>query len=159
MKTYLAVLSLVLGLLLSYGIAWHLDSEEPAERPSRRLLSHKDDVAGASTDASTNAPLPDLETALNNALENAPSTARDTEPDRAPSPASSPIPTSPRECSGLSSQPTIGLSRDPNQDDCDEWPSTTASPSRNDPTSERKHDPRNALKDHRKNGPHHAPQE
>ena len=156
MKTYLAVLSLVLGLLLSYGIAWHLDSEEPAERPSRRLLSHKGDVAGASTDA----PPPDSETALETTFETAPSSARDTGPDRAPSPASSPIPTSPRECSGLSSQPTsIGLSRDPNQGDCDEWPSTTASPSRNDPTSERKHDPRNALKDNRKNGPHQAPQE
>ncbi|RZI59576.1 MAG: hypothetical protein EOP37_11175 [Rubrivivax sp.] len=48
MKTYIGVLALVLATLLSYGIAWHLDSEEPPQRPSRRLLDSRTVAPGES---------------------------------------------------------------------------------------------------------------
>lgn len=48
MKTYIGVLALVLATLLSYGIAWHLDSEEPQQRPSRRLLDSRTVPTGES---------------------------------------------------------------------------------------------------------------
>lgn len=54
MKTYIGVLALVLATLLSYGIAWHLDSEEPPQRPSRRLLDSRTVATGESALAQPN---------------------------------------------------------------------------------------------------------